>query len=243
MITIHCFPYSGGGASLFRRWQSSLPLGVQVRPFQLPGREERFDEEPFRSFEAVMQHMREVLLPSLTPPYALFGHSMGALIAFEIAREMRRRGAALPVRLFVSGTDAPQMLRFENPVHARTDAAVLEHLRMLGGASDDFLADAELQQLFLPLLRSDFRVAETFVYRDEPPLPCPISMFAGTEDRLTTPSAVDRWREQTSGDFRLRWLPGDHQFVNSAQAELLTSIGEDLGSLAAPERLWEGAGR
>jgi medium-chain acyl-[acyl-carrier-protein] hydrolase len=227
-IALHCFPYSGGGASTYRNWQADLPVWVRVWAYQLPGREERFNEEPFESFAEVMAHLHEALLPSLCPPYVLFGHSMGARIAFELAREMRRLGKPLPERLLVSGANAPHTFSFKPPfVHQMLDVDLLAYLKKLG-ASDELFSDFQLQSLFLPLIRVDFKAAESYCYVDEPPLDCPISVWGGTEDVLTNLDGLEAWREQTTSDFRLRILSGSHQFIRTAQRELLTGISEDL---------------
>jgi medium-chain acyl-[acyl-carrier-protein] hydrolase len=227
-IVLHCFPHAGGGVSTYRGWQESLPLDVQVRAFQLPGREERFDEPRLESFDAVMREVRSRLIPSLTGRYALFGHSLGAIVAFEVAREARRRGQALPVRLFVSGMQAPQTLKLERPfVHELPDPELVDMLETLG-MPEEFRQDRELQSLFLPLLRSDFRIASTYQFTSEPPLACPISAWGGSEDPWAKAGPIDGWRAQTTADFRLRIVPGTHSFVHTSRDELLAGFVGDL---------------
>ena len=228
-VSIYCFPYAGGGASTYRSWQAILPIGIRVNPCQLPGREERFSEEPLSSLEAILEHVCEEVLPTVSAPYALFGHSMGALVAYELCQEIRRRGGPQPNHLFVSGMGAPQQLCMESPlVHQSTDEELLNHIQRLGGISSELLQDREMQSLFVPLLRADLRVSETYQYQHAPPLSCPISAWGGADDFLTSAESLDAWRERTSSSFRLRILPGKHQFINTARSELLRGVQEDL---------------
>lgn len=170
----------------------------------------------------------------LDAPYALFGHSMGSLVAFELARALRRRGVGDPRVLFVSGGPAPQLRREEPWVHDQLEALVVEKLRSLGGVAEEVYAEPELLGLLMPTIRADFSVCETYEYRPEPPLACPIVTFAGTEDREVPPAHMEPWREQTSGGFVKRVLPGDHFFLRCSQAALLDTVRTALA--VAPER-------
>ena len=191
VITLYCFPYTGGGVSVYRNWQAYLPATVKIEACQLPGREECFDEKPFESFNEVMAYVYVTLIPAISTPYALFGHSMGARIAFEFAREMRRRQLLSPVRLCVTGANAPQTTNFKPPyIHQLPDDELFAFLREFGGP-EEFFHDIELQKFFIPLLRSDFKAAESYRYHHEPPLSCPISVWGGTDDIFTTLSDSD----------------------------------------------------
>ena len=182
----------------------------------------------FESFYEVMAYVYVTLIPAISTPYALFGHSMGARIAFEFAREMRRRQLLSPVRLCVTGANAPQTTNFKPPyIHQLPDDELFAFLREFGGP-EEFFHDIELQKFFIPLLRSDFKAAESYRYHHEPPLSCPISVWGGTDDIFTTLSGLEAWQEQTTADFQLRIINGPHQFINIAHEELLKTMEKDL---------------
>lgn len=230
-IALYCFPYSGGGASTYKNWQTDLPAGVQIRAPQLPGREERFDEDPFDNFVEIMEYVYEVSLPSIVPPYALFGHSMGAFIAFELAREIRRRELPSPTCLFVSGANAPQTL-FSSPpfLHKLSDSEFIEQLKKLGGP-DEFFNNSDLQELFFPLLRTDFKAIESYQYVEEPPLDCPIRVWGSADDILTDLDMLDAWRKQTTKDFRLKILAGKHNFIIETRPAFLADLSNELSNI------------
>ena len=236
-VRMFCFPYAGGGASAYRGWGSSLPSDVEVCPVQLPGRESRLREAPFETPEPLVKALAEALQPYLQGlPFVFFGHSMGAMLSFELARELRRRGQTLPLHLFVSGRRAPQIPDLEEPIHALPEPEFIVKLRELNGTPEEVLQHAELMKLLIPVLRSDFAVNETYVYTEEEPFDLGISCFGGLGDKEVTRDDCAVWKEQTRGRFRLRMLPGDHFFVHSAKDMILESVARDLAEVlqAAP---------
>lgn len=227
-IRLFCFPYAGGGASIFYRWQNNLPAAIQPCPVQLPGRENRIAEPPFESVISLRFELGDCLDPYLDRPFALFGHSMGALIAFELARELRRREKPLPSHLFVSGRRAPQVTANKPPIHQLPDSEFMDELRMLQGTPEEVLANEELIQLVLPTLRADFALCETYRYYSEEPFDFPITALAGTGDADTSLEEIGEWRRQTDSQFRLHELPGNHFFLNTQSREILRIIEESL---------------
>src|SRR5205814_4666171 len=172
-LRLFCFPYAGGGASIFRTWSENLPPEIEACPIQLPGRESRLLEAPFSQLFSLIEPVAQALLPYLDMPCAFFGHSMGALVSFELARYLRRQHGLSPVHLFVSGRRAPQLSDPDPPIHPLPEAEFLEELRSLKGTPEEVLQNTELLQLLLPLLRADFAVCETYAYAPETPLLCP----------------------------------------------------------------------
>lgn len=234
---LFCFAHAGGGASLFREWNGALGDRVGVCPIQLPGRESRFREPAFTRLGPLVEALVEALSPHLDRPFALFGHSLGALVAFELARRLRREGLFEPSQLIVSGSRAPQLPRTEPDVHRLSDAAFRAELRRLDGTPVELLENDELMDLLLPSLRADFALFETYAYTAGSPLSCPISALGGRDDPTVEHAELEAWRAQTTGRFRLRIFPGNHFFVRSGRALVLEELRHTLiGTKDAPDR-------
>jgi medium-chain acyl-[acyl-carrier-protein] hydrolase len=227
-LRLFCFPYAGGGALIFRTWADGLPADVEVCPIQLPGRGTRLMEPLFTQLSPLIQALAQALLPLLDKPFAFFGHSLGALVSFELARQLRRQYGVQPVRLFVSAGRAPQLPHRGLPVHTLPEGDFLAELRRLNGTPRAVLEHEELMQIALPVLRADFAVYETYVYSTELPLNCPISTFGGLRDRTVSQSDLEAWREQTRSSFSLQMFPGDHFFLNTTQPLLLRVLSQEL---------------
>lgn len=224
---LFCVPYAGGGPQVFQSWPAGLPCGVEVCCLNLPGRGRRIAEAPFSELGPLIDEASRAVFPLLDKPFALFGHSMGALISFEMARTLRRQAGALPVHLFVSGCFAPH-LPDPHPMHHLPQKEFLAELRSLNGVPQEVLENDELMELVLPALRADFTATETYVHISEAPLSCPITAFSGAHDPLTTRELVQEWRVHTSSGFSFRMLPGDHFFLVSQHQLLLSIISSEL---------------
>jgi surfactin synthase thioesterase subunit len=232
-LRLFCFPYAGAGASAYRAWDNSLGAEVAVCPIQLPGRGTRLSEPPCTRLSRLVDALTDALLPQLGMPFALFGHSMGALIGFELARELRRRRGIEPVHLFVSAHRAPQLAPRESPIHQLPADAFVARLRRLNGTPPEVLDNAELMELALPILRADFELCETHVFRAAERLRCPISAFGGLNDSDVSPEDLAAWRSQTDGPFSLRMFTGDHFFLGDSSAPLLRAVAQDLTRVLA----------
>ncbi|HDQ71985.1 MAG TPA: thioesterase [Chloroflexi bacterium] len=227
-LRLFCFPYAGGGASTYYGWGDALPREVEVCPIQLPGREMRLAEPAFTRMELLLEALAPAISPYLDRPFAFFGHSMGATIAFELARTLRTRGELSPIHLFVSGSRAPHIPSPRPPTYHLPDAEFVEELRRFNGTPEAVLQNAELMELFTPLLRADLALHDTYRYVDGDPLDCPISAFGGLGDEEVGQSAITAWDQHTNGPFMLRMLPGDHFFLRSARRSLLDMVSRDL---------------
>ncbi len=228
-LRLFCFPYAGGSAAIFRLWPELLPPQIEVWPVQLPGRERRISEQPFEHLDPLIDALMEALLSYLDEPYAFFGHSMGALISFELTRALRKTGStAGPMRLCVSGHRAPQLPDTLPPVHNLPEHRFIEELQRLKGTPEEVLQHPELLQLLFPLLRADFAVCETYTYTHQAPLTCPISAFGGLRDGEVPCESIVAWCDQTRGPFNVHFFDGGHFFLREQQASLLRILAHDL---------------
>lgn len=223
---LFCFPYAGAGIGIYREWGKRLPSHIEVVPVELPGRGNRFRESPFRRFPDLVPALADAVWPLLDREYVFFGHSMGALIAFELARELRRRRSGQPELLLVSGRKAPQIPDTDSTRYNLADAEFMASLQRLNGTPREVLEHKELMALMLPLLRADFELIETYKYENGDPLDCPITAFGGTLDLEASQDMLLPWKAQTVTEFALHMLRGDHFFLRSA--ELLQLLSREL---------------
>ncbi|MEM7554595.1 MAG: thioesterase domain-containing protein [Cyanobacteria bacterium P01_A01_bin.84] len=228
-LRLFCLPYCGGGTSIFRDWSNNLPANVEVCGLRLPGRENRILETPFQELSILIQALEKALLPHLQKvPFAFFGHSMGALIAFELTRALRRQNNLQPVHLFVSGFRAPNSA---NPMDSWGEISpdfVLEELRKLGGIPERVLNNPDILQKILPTIYADIHIVKTYTYKEETPLDCPISALGGSEDGLFSHQSIACWKQQTQNYFHLQMFPGDHFFLHNAQTSLLNYLSQEI---------------
>jgi medium-chain acyl-[acyl-carrier-protein] hydrolase len=227
-LRLFCFPYAGGGTLSFRGWNTKLPDNIEIFLAQLPGRESRLHDPLFNSLTALVEAAEPELLPYFDKPFAFFGHSMGALISFELATALRRKHGIEPTHLFVSGCRAPQIKRAKPPTYNLTEPEFIEELIRLNGTPREVLEDPELMRLMMPILRADFEVSETYTGDEKSPLNCPISAFGGLHDPEVERKHLKAWCEQTTAPFSLQMFPGDHFFLHTAQSDLLRAVSHQL---------------
>jgi medium-chain acyl-[acyl-carrier-protein] hydrolase len=231
VLRLLCIPHAGGGASAFRGWAEALPAEVEVCPVQLPGRENRMGEPALDRMEPLVDALAEQAAAG-DLPFAVFGHSNGALIGFELARRMRQGGAHGPVHLFASGRRAPDLPNPLPDMHRLSDDAFMEAMVALGGTPREVAEHPELLQIMLPLLRADVALNETYAFREEAPLECGITAYGGLEDPKAARAEMEAWRRHTAGPFTLRVFPGDHFFAfGASRPRVLATLGEDLRAL------------
>ncbi len=223
-LRLVCFPYAGGAASTYRVWAAAMPSNVELWAVQLPGREERMAEPPYVCLSAMVAESYSVLAPVLDPPFAFFGHSMGALIAFELARKLP------PVKLFLSGCRGPR-LPVRHSLHTLSQAQLLADLRRLGGTPDLVLNDADLMRVLLPAIYADLEASETYVYREDARLRCPVIALGGRQDPLASEQDLAAWSAETEGEFRLKMFSGGHFYFRSDLESLLRYVRAELENL------------
>jgi surfactin synthase thioesterase subunit len=195
----------------------------------MPGREARLREPPITRWEEVIWRLSEALMPWMDRPFALFGHSLGALVAFEFARHLDRDRRAELIQMFVSGREAPQLPLDETPKHNLPHEELLDELRQLAGTNEEVLKERELLDIFIPLLRADFFLSESHVYEAGPPLNVPITAYGGMQDEHVLTSKLEAWCEQTTAGFRRVMFPGGHFFLHDHRAQILTDLAGELG--------------
>ncbi len=228
-LRLFCFHYAGGGASVFRTWQNDLPSDIEVCPVQLPGRESRLREPAFVRLAPILDELPDVLQPLMDMPFAFFGHSMGAIISFELTLRLRQLGRTLPLMLLLSGRRAPHCRETDPPLHDLPEAEFKAELMRLEGTPQEVLEHPELMELLLPLLRSDFAVCETYEHDESAVLDLPISAFGGLADHKVDKVHLEGWQKYTKGPFKLRMFQGNHFFLNgSARHDLLRGVAQDV---------------
>ncbi|HEX5709308.1 MAG TPA: thioesterase II family protein [Pyrinomonadaceae bacterium] len=227
-LRLFCLPYAGGGAYIYRDWAEHLPAKVEVCPIQLPGRGNRLREAPATRMAPLVEAIAGAITPLLDKPFAIFGHSMGALIGFELARFLGREHGKVPSHLFVSGRSAPQVPDADKRTYDLPEPEFIEELRRLNGTPQEVLDHPELMQMMIPILRADFETIQTYEYQAGRPLDCPISAMGGIQDPDVTRQDLEAWREETSGPFTLRMFPGGHFLINTARPMLLQAITKEL---------------
>lgn len=231
---LFCFPHAGGGPSFFRPWRAALQPENAVRRVLLPGREWRLEEPPFRHIADLMEPLCAALGPFLDQPYALFGHSMGAVVAYEVARRFSDAGPAGPACLIVSGHRAPGLAGKRPPLSGLPDHEFLAEVARLNGIPAEVLSEPELLDMLLPALRADFELAETYQPFPGGGLDCPVVAYMGTSDPEVEYTEMLAWREVTTGRFKMRVFPGDHFYLKGGRPDVLNAVREDL-HFARPE--------
>jgi surfactin synthase thioesterase subunit len=232
-LRLLCFAHAGGGAAFFHGWRQALLPDIDVCPVILPGREARLRERPHTRTTDLVPILTAALEPFLDRPYALFGHSMGAMLAYETARVLDSGPLRPPLCLIASGRRAPQLPARRAPLYALPEPAFLHAVTQLGGMPEEVLDQPDVFRLFLPALRADFELNETYEHTPGPPLRCPVSALVGDTDPEVGVEEMAAWRPTTSGAFTLRVFRGGHFYHRGRPAEVLAAIRSDVTRAAA----------
>jgi medium-chain acyl-[acyl-carrier-protein] hydrolase len=229
-LRLFCFPYGGAGASWYRSWSRSLPDHVEIVPVNFPGRENRFRETPHTEIVPLLTELLTTL-DFISGPFAFFGHSLGALVAFALTRELREAKKPLPRLLIVSGYPAPQLFRDRPHVGKLPHDEFVEMLRKHFDVTDELLDNPILAEMALPVLRADLSVVESYAYRDEPPLDLPMVAFGGAGDPEASEEQIRGWQAQSTRPVPVRIFPGGHFYINSDRQAVLDEVALALRGL------------
>jgi medium-chain acyl-[acyl-carrier-protein] hydrolase len=227
-LRLLCFPYAGGSAAAYREWQKALPDSIEVWPIQLPGRGRRLSENPYTQLARLIGDLGEDILCNMPGPFAVFGYSMGALIAFELARRAQEKGTRGPIHLFVAARRAPHLPPSNTLTYDLPEFELIAELGKMQGTPTQLLEDPEAMRLFLPTIRADFELVQTYRFQAGLKLNCPITALGGVRDSSGDYRQIEPWKAQTSARFAVRMFPGDHFFINTCQRALVSVVEQEL---------------
>lgn len=235
-VRVFCFHYAGGNANIFRGWDNAAPDDIHIVPVELPGHGSRLGEPLLDSISDIVRATAQGIAGYLDKPFVFFGHSMGALISFELARFLRRYFLPQPMHIFVSAHAAPHLSKDREPIHRLPEDELTHKLKSLNGTPDAVLTNPELRELFLPIIRNDFKACETFTFKPGLPLTCPITVYGGIDDADVGKEELMGWEQHTTAGIQVRLFTGDHFFLHSHEKEVLQTFVNDLCSLTATPR-------
>jgi len=223
-LRLFCFHPAAAGASLFRLWGKYLPSNIEVCAIQLPGRETRIKEPLITKWDDLLPPLIQALKPLIIEyPFVFFGHSLGALISFEVVRKLRKEKLSIPQYIFVSGRRPPH-IPIDNLRHQASNPILISTLREYGGTTEAVLQNQELMKLFLPVLRADFTLNEKYMYFLEAPLESPIIAFRGRNDAEFSLQQLYEWEQHTISNFALHDFPGGHMYFKEEAKALIEEI-------------------
>ena len=228
-LRMFCFSYAGGGTTTFRRWFHRLPSWVEIVAIRLPGREERLQDEIYTQMDTLINALQEVFLDYLDKPFVFFGHSMGALVSFNLAHSLSHANKKMPLQLFISSFKAPHRSSTTDNYHLLSDELLIQKLDLLNGTPRWLLNDPNAMKLFLPTFRADLKVCETYLFNEKKPLDIPFHVFGGDNDLLVDQKELQFWKQHTKSDFSLQLFSGGHFYLHSkSRVPLLAQISTHL---------------
>jgi len=227
-IKLICLPFAGGGSISFRKWALVLPAPIELITVEIPGRGARITEPLRKRIDAIVPDIATALLAELDKPFAVFGHSMGTLLGFELNHYLEKHYHLQPAHLFFSGRGAPHLPNREAPIHQLAHDDFIGQIKQFDGTPREVLENQELMELMVPILRADFEACETYIYQKYEPFSCPMTVFGSLQDSGTTKDMLQEWEKHTTGVFNLRMFPGGHFFLLRHSASLIESMLRDL---------------
>lgn len=230
-LRVFCFPYAGGSARIYRPWMNHFGTNLELCAIQLPGRERRLSEPALRRADQVVEILAEVLRPYLDLPFVLFGHSMGAVLAYEVARGLLQSLGMEPRALIVSGHRAPHLPSRRRVMHTLPHDELIAEIKALNGTPQEVFEHADLLNLVLPTLRSDFELVETYTKQQDPVLSCAVIAMSGSDDPEVLPDELIGWQSVTTGPFKTMLLEGDHFYLNNARSGIFEALAREFTRL------------
>jgi len=229
-LILICLPFAGGSSNSFRSWASILPPPVELKAVELPGHGLRLSEKLSHSLPELIEPMSEGIVDSLDRPFAVFGHSMGALLGFEMCLYLQEKHDKIPMHVFLSGHGAPNKPLRDEPIHHLPEPEFIAKIREYNGTPHEVLENQELMNLMLPILRADFEICETYRFSGDARLRAPLTAMGGIKDPSTPRSDLEAWRAFTTEEFNVRLFPGDHFYLLEQKITLLQAILRDINS-------------
>lgn len=227
-MRLFCFPFGGGGASVFHSWAMAMGDTIEIRALQLPGRETRIAEPREKDIDKVVMEIAAALAAYQDKPFAIFGYSLGSLLAFEVCRELRRQDWKMPFHLFVAAHEAPQLPPSHPPISHLDDKEFVIKIEYYFQPQGEAWGNLELREFLMPVLRDDIALYESYRYQEDAPLPCPIDVFAGDRDRATPLESTRLWSDQTTSNMKHHVLEGGHFFIDNTLDEIQQLVSTSL---------------
>ena len=227
-MRIFCFPYAGGSALFYARWFRYLDENAEVFPIQLPGRESRIDEPLLRVMSVVINKIVEEISPYMTENTAFLGHSMGSMIAYEVARTLSERNMPMPKHIFLSGAVPPDMIGECEKIHMLSDEQFCEKLKGYESITSELMKYPEFFKFFLPVIKADFELIETYRFDKKWKMPCPVTVFSGTEDPYVPENALAQWGRFCEQEPQIITYSGNHFFLKEHTAEICRVITDSM---------------
>ena len=224
---LFCLPYAGGSGSIFNRWKSELNSFIDVIPIELAGRGKRFTEPLYTDFDEAVNDIFNIVKNDLEDPYSFFGHSMGSMLIYELCHKIKEKGMSSAVHIFFSGSKAPNILREEELIHKLPRDEFKQKVIELGGTPEELFENEELLDLFLPILKADFRIVEEYKYIEKIKLDCNITILYGKEEYSNMAKITD-WKRHTKNSCNIFGFEGGHFFINKKEYEVLKVINNTL---------------
>ncbi|MDQ0175270.1 thioesterase II family protein [Bacillus chungangensis] len=232
-IKLFCIPYAGGSAVVYSKWKKLINPLIELKEIELPGRGYKMKEPLLDNMPEMVENIFKEMKNEIKPPYALFGHSMGALITYELYKKLKKAGYPAPVHMFISGKKSPQVAIKDLKLYHLPEDEFIDHILKYNGTNESVFKNKELASLFIPILRADFKIVETYKFdHTDDRLDCDISVFGGTEDRTVDWDDLLQWQEVAKKKCNFYSFKGGHFFINEHTEEVVNQINRIINNIS-----------